>query len=927
MTLQPILLALFKNIITMKKIILLILLSSGIAMQAQTLYPYLQAPTPNSIYVNWKTESNPETIVEYGNSSTALTNTVTGTNQIFTDTGYNGNYFYHTTKITGLTANTKYYYRIKTGTATSEVMSFKTLPLPGQAATADGHLRFLILGDNQMRNVPRFDTLVAAAKRKIAQKWGITADPADNIALTVMVGDQVDVGTLDHYENVHFKKNKALSGYLPIQTLVGNHETYGTLAMQAYYDHYILDEMSYKNISSGTENYYANQVGNTLFIAMDTEHTSVQQLNWLTQVVQAANTDSTVDWIISLGHRPYQAEQYVGDISPWIRNSAMPILTTSAKHILHIGAHHHLYHRGQLKNSPTYQIISGGVAWDQYWGMAAEQDFEDVQKTISNWMYQIIDIDVINNKFDVESYSIGSAYTWKDNELMDQFHHYKGLQAPTQPTITNNFNGNNVELPLEIISTPYNTTSNQLLNTTEFLIGKTADFEIIEKDIYRDFENLYGALNNQVDVSKDVNANVDITKVTLAQNEIPNGNYFVKVRHRDRNLKWSAWSPTKSFTIINSSFANTAIQLDTIAYLPNTPITVSFSDGPGNQKDWIGLYKVTQTPSGSSPSQKWSYVNGQTNGTITFSGLTTPGKYYATFLENDGYTELAGRKEFYVGSMVSLSTNEQVYPSGQPVVISYTNGPQLANDWIGIYKVGQTPGVPLAASWQYVTSTAGSINFTGLEDGYYFAEYYLQGQYSSIGNKVFFQVGEQITQLAINKTIYNLNENIIATWTDAPGIVKDWLGIYHSGDNPNTDELVSFTYFEGIAEGTKELPDDKLPTEAGNYFIVMFTNDSYNEVSNRISFVVEDSLGNNEFSSQNGVQVYPNPVKNGERTYIKSKYPIEKIDMFDMTGNLFYSSKNINDYNFSIINQSLPAGVYVLKIQSNKIYTVKVIVK
>lgn len=911
----------------MKKIYFLALFFAGYVVQAQTLHPYLQAPTPNSIYVNWKTESNPESIVEFGTSIDALTNTVSGTNQIFTDTGYSNNYFYHTVKITGLAPNTKYYYRTKTGTAASQTMSFKTLPLPGQAATADGHLRFLVLGDNQMRNVPRFDTLVAAAKRKIAQKWGITADPSDNIALTVMVGDQVDVGTLDHYENVHFKKNKALSGYLPIQTLVGNHETYGTLAMQAYYDHYVLDEMSYQNISSGTENYYANQVGNTLFIAMDTEHTSVQQLNWVASVVQAADNDPTVDWIVSLGHRPYQAEQYVGDISPWIRNSAMPILVTSQKHILHIGAHHHLYHRGQLKNTPTYQIISGGVAWDQYWGMAAEQDFDDVQKTISNWMYQIIDIDVVNGTFDVESYSIGSAYTWKDNELMDQFHHYKGLEVPTQPSITNNFDGGDVELPVEIISTPYTTPSNQLLNSTEFLIGKTADFEIIEKDIYRDYENLYGSLNNQVDVSKDLNANVDITKVVLAENEIPNGQYFVKVRHRDRNLNWSQWSATKSFNIINSSFANTQIQLDTIAYLPNTPITVSFTDGPGNQNDWIGLYKINQTPSGSSPSQQWSYLNGQTNGTITFNGLATPGRYYATFLENDGYTELAGRKEFYVGSMVTLSTNNQVYASGEGVVLTYANGPQLSNDWIGIYKVGQTPGGPASTLWQYVNTSSGSITFNGLADGYYFAEYFLQDGYSSIGNKVFFQVGEQITQLGINKTIYNLNENIIATWTDAPGIVKDWLGIYHQGDDPNVDELVSFTYFEGMSEGTKILPDDKLPTETGDYFIVMFTNDSYNEVSNRISFVVEEALGNDEFSSQNGVQVYPNPTREGERTYIKSKYPIDRIDMFDMTGNLFYSSKNINDYNFSIINQSLPTGVYLLKIQSNKVYTVKVVVK
>jgi hypothetical protein len=912
----------------MKKVYLLLLLCCSFFAVGQTLNPYLQAPTPTSIYVNWKTSSNPESIVEYGSAPDALTNTVTGTNQILSDTGYPANYYYHTVKVTGLTPNTKYYYRIRTGSEVSEVMTFKTIPLPGQAATADGHLRFLIMGDNQMRNVPRFDTLVAAAKRKIAQKYGANADPADNIALTVMVGDQVDVGTLDHYENVHFKKNKALSGLLPIQTLVGNHETYGTLAMQAYYDHYILNEMSYQGISSGTENYYANQVGNTLFIALDTEHTGAQQLAWLMQVVAAANTDPTVEWIISLGHRPYQAEQYVGDISPWVRNTAMPVLTTSPKHILHIGAHHHLYHRGQLKDTPTYQIISGGVAWDQYWGMAVEQDFDDVQKTISNWMYQIIDIDVVNDTFNVESYSIGSIYTWKDNELMDTFYHKKGLTAPAQPAITNNFTGNDVELPLTIESTAYATPSGELMNSTEFMIGKTADFSIVEKDVYRDYENLYGMLNNQPDVSKDKNQGVDITKLTLAANEIPNGQYFVKVRHRDRNLNWSAWSEAKTFNIINSSFANSEIQLDTIAYLPNTPITVSFTGAPGNNTDWIGLYKASQTPGSSSPSQAWSYINGQTSGTKVFpNGLTAPGRYYATLLSNDGYTEVVDRKYFYVGPFVQLSVGQEVYASGSTVTVNFQNAPHLTNDWIGIYKVGQTPGPTPSAAWSYVSTASGTKTFSGLADGYYYAQYFLQDGYNTVGEKVFFQVGTMITQLAINKTVYNLNENIIATWTDAPGIVKDWLGIYHAGDNPNEDELVSYTYFEGQPEGTKILPDDKLPTEPGDYFIVMFTNDSYNEVSNRVSFVVDTPAGIDEFSSANGVQVYPNPVKEGERTYIKCKYPIQQIDMFDMTGNLFYSSKNINDYNFSIINQSLPTGVYILKIHSNKVYTVKVVVK
>lgn len=896
---------------------------------AQTLNPYLQSVTPNSIYVNWKTDNNPETVVMYGTSPANLQNTVTGTNKVFSDTGYNNNYFYHTAKIDGLQPNTKYYYQIKTGNLKSDVKSFKTLPLPGMAATADGHIRFLVMGDNQMKNVPRYDSLVSAAKRKIAQKWGWDKDPSDNIAMTVMVGDQVDVGTLDHYENVHFKKNIKLSALLPIQTLVGNHETYGTLGMQAYYDHYVLDEMEYQGIKSGTENYYAHQAGNVLFLAFDTEHTGNDQVVWLYNILEKANADPTVDWIISLGHRPYQAEQYVGDISTWIRNTVMPILTTSPKHILHVGAHHHLYHRGQLKNTPTYQIISGGVAWDQYWGMAKEEDFEDVQKTIPNWIYQIVDVDVNNKTFEVESYSIGSVYQWKDNQLMDTFHNKKGLAAPQKPEITSALNGQQIELPMSITASPYSTSTSEKLNTTQFQLSKTQDFSIVDKEIYRDFENLYGPVGTKVDSTANKNLGVDITKFDLKANEIPNGSYYARVRYRDENLSWSPWSDSKTFSVANSAVVNTKIVTDTIAYKLNSAIKVIYTDAPGNNKDWIGLYKAGQKPGAATPSIKWDYLNGNKNGTLTFpTGLAAAGRYYAAIFENDSYKEIAPRQEFYVGPFTKISTDKSVYATTDAVKISFTDAPRLNKDWIGIYKVGHNPGNEYSTQWKYVTTDSGTFSFTGLAKGYYFAEYYLEDGYQTVGNRVFFQVGEQITQLMTNKTIYNLNENIIATWTNSPGIVKDWLGIFKAGDNPNSDPLISYTYFDGIPNGTKPITGEALPKTAGDYFIVMFTNDSYTEVSNRINFqVVDNTLGTSENSKEKNIVVYPNPATNGEKTFIKSKYPISQIDLFDMTGNLFYSSKNVNASNYSIINQGLPKGVYVMRIFAEKVYDVKMIIK
>lgn len=895
----------------------------------QVLFPYLQNPAPNSMIVNWKTSSNNETTVIYGDSPANLNVTVTGTTNIFSDTGYNNNYYYHTAKITNLQPNTKYYYKIKTGTSESAVYNFRTLPLPGQAATANGKIRFLIMGDNQIKAEPRYDSLTLNAYKKLKEKFGASSDPSDNIALTFMVGDQVDVGTLDHYENVHFKKNIKLSPYLPIQTTVGNHETYGTLGMNSYYAHFYIDEIKYKNISSGNENYYAQQAGNVLFISLSSEHTGSAQQTWLQQILTEANNDPTVHWIISLSHRPYQAEQYVGDISTWVRENAVPLLVTSEKYLMHVGAHHHLYHRGQLKNSPAYQIISGGTAWDQYWGMSNEQDFDDVQKTLTDWTYQIVEVDVPTGKVDIECYSIGGVYNKKNNVLVDSFHRYKNQPKPAKPYITNTFSGA-ITLPMTLNGSAFSSSNGELLNTTQFLISKTANFSVIEKELYRDFENWFGKDGNGTpDKTKNLNEGVDIRKVTLAQNSIPNGIYYVKTRYRDRNLEWSDWSDVKQFEITGSVVSNPTFALDKVEYAQNEPITATFTGGPGNQQDWVGIYKKGQTPA-SATSQGYIYTTGQTAGTVTFNnGLANKGQYFAGFFANGGYTEITARKNFYVGPKVQLQATADTYPVGGTVVINFTDGPNLQKDWIGIYKMGQTPGTTTSIKWSYVTTSAGTLNFTGLPKGYYYAQYLLEDGYNGVGEKVFFKVGDIVTDLWINKPVYTLGENITASWTDSPGIIKDWLGIYPQNIQTPDDNFVSYTYFDGVTQGTKTIQGTAVPATPGNYYMVMFTNDSYTEVSNRVQFqVASPTLGTEETkSTEKNVVLYPNPTKPGEPTFIKSDYPIEKIELISASGELLYVSKNINNQRFSLVNENLPKGVYFVKVHGRKLFTLKLIIQ
>ncbi len=927
----------------MKKILLAFcsLLTAHLAFTQNGNIPYLEIPTTNSIWVNWKTDAGNESLVEYGTAENALTSSKTGTVQSMTDVGYTGGYFYHSVQLTGLSPATKYFYKVKTGNYTSAVYSFKTLPDPKNVTAGGNKMRFLIVGDNQLKDEPRYDSMLVRAKRLVEKKYNQPFNEA--ITSIVMVGDQVDVGTLDHYENVHFDKCKYLSPWAGISTIIGNHETYGTLKLDAYKNHFHYDNFAYKGISTGTEEYYAYQAGQVLFLNFTTEQNSnvnATQLTWTSRVLDSANVDPTVKWIVSLGHRPFQAEQYIGDISTWVRNTAYPKLITSPKMFLHVGAHHHLYARGQDKNKPVYNIISGGTAWDQYWGMSTEQDFDDVQKTISNWAYQIVEVDQLNDSISVDCYSVGyttrindwgnkpDKYVWEESRLIDRFYRKNNVAAPSKPTITNVFT-DSLALPITINSSAYATTTGLPYNSTQFQISQSANFSTIEQDVLRDYENLFG-MDGQAWVTKDINAGKNIFAYNIVKNSIANGTHYVRVRHRDRNMSWSAWSETASVKVKGSVTSSPKIESDKLQYKPNETITVTYSAGPGNAKDWVGIYKKGQTPGGIA-STTWKYVNSGSlvSGTLTFT-LATAGEYYITFLENDGYTELAPRINLYIGAIAEISASKQQYSLSDTIKIDFANAPANSKDWIGFYKIGQTPGQGGVSStdWDYTGAKAnGTMKFTNLPKGYYFVNYFLNDGYGTNGNTIYVSVGDTIASISIDKPEYNLGDLISVTFNDGPGIAKDYLGIFKKNDIPNIDPLVSYKYVAGQPNGSAEFSGNDLPKTSGDFFVVFFTNDSYNEISNRAYFKIKSNVtAIDEHAGNDYVNVYPNPTKDGQMSVVECNYPIDQIDVYDQAGRMIYTKSSQSSNKMTLVNHHLPPGIYTVHIHTNKLIRVKLVV-
>lgn len=108
--------------------------------------------------------------------------------------------------------------------------------------------------------------------------------------------------------------------------------------------------------------------------------------------------------------------------------------------------------------------------------------------------------------------------------------------------------------------------------------------------------------------------------------------------------------------------AQATLALDRTSYASGAAIVATFGGGPGNAKDWIGIYRSTESP-GSVPSTTWAYTNGRqtaggatgpTGGTVRFAKGAkptwplVPGSYKAYFLRNDGYDVLAGPVSFTV---------------------------------------------------------------------------------------------------------------------------------------------------------------------------------------------------------------------------------------------------------------------------------------
>lgn len=303
--------------------------------------PYLQTPTKTSMTLKWRTGTATTSEVVYGTSLGALNDTVIVS-------GANSN---HEVTLTGLTANTKYYYQIGAGgvalAGNDADHFFYTAPDDNSTALT----RAWFLGDAGTANDDQRDV-------RDAYNTYVGSDKTD---MMVLLGDNAyNDGTDAQYQYAMFEDMYEDNlRNIPVWSCPGNHDMLSASSSSQtgpYYDIFTFPTAGEAGgVASGTEAYYSWDYGQIHFISLDSDdsprNVGGAMLNWLTSDLAA----TTKPWIVVIFHHPPYTKgshdsDNTGDSGGRMRDmreNVLPILESYGVDLV-LSGHSHSYERSYL---------------------------------------------------------------------------------------------------------------------------------------------------------------------------------------------------------------------------------------------------------------------------------------------------------------------------------------------------------------------------------------------------------------------------------------------------------------------------------------------------------------------------------------------------------------------------------------------------
>ncbi len=294
-----------------------------------TKLPMLQDYRQDAMRLLWETDGNLVLhSVEWGRSNvTEHSLTQVETEQI--DTAH----FIHRATLTGLSPETRYVYRVRSGETTSATYSFRTAPF------RDTPFAVAWWGDSQVGPTVLQQLIPSMIARGV--DWmGVAGDLASS------------GGSLYDWHTYWF-------GALEFRNMA---QTHPALFARGNHDGEHPYSYAYSALP-GNGSWYAFDYGNSRFIFLDTEastSTSPEQYTWLANELARPETQNAMFRVVCFHKLPYanlwNGGGYTGE--GWVRTDWVPLFQQYHVDVV-INGHAHNYNRG-VTNGVTYTVVGGG---------------------------------------------------------------------------------------------------------------------------------------------------------------------------------------------------------------------------------------------------------------------------------------------------------------------------------------------------------------------------------------------------------------------------------------------------------------------------------------------------------------------------------------------------------------------------------------
>ena len=571
--------------------------STSLKSQEVRILPYLQDAEPHSICILWETSSGEESIVEYGLTADLglIAEGISYTSE--------GNAQVHEVCLNDLNRFTKYYYRVRTESYSSDIFSFKTPPF----ASDNMPFRIVAMSDMQRDGAfpNKFNEIVEEGVIKyLEEEYG--GELIDNLALVMIPGDLVTTGNnYESWKNSFFNPSEKLFSHIPLYPVLGNHEN-----NTAYYFTY------FKLPDNGTEGFeehwWYKDYGNTRLIGLNSNgpFDNEEQLAWFQDILDQTCLIDSIDFVFAQLHHPHKSELWTpgeSDFTGEIIAMLEEFSTNCNKPSIHFFGHTHGYSRGQSRDHKHLwiNVATAGGAIDN-WGEFPNFDYDEF--TVSQDEYGFVVVDIKGGEspeFTVSRISRGDQDEVQDNILTDKLTVRKESSQVLRPEAISPIGDEGI--PPECITLKANSfisfdsiahaQSHWQVTTLE----KGFNEPIVES--WKNFENWYYDIDTQ--------AEDDLTDEQLEPlSEFTE--YLWRVRYRDNELNWSEWS-----------------------------LPLEFKTGAS-----IALPNLLQNPGGENDIENWEIIDG------VFESLEAG--------ICDGVSPKSGNKYFSVGGLCDHSDFGQV---------------------------------------------------------------------------------------------------------------------------------------------------------------------------------------------------------------------------------------------------------------------------